>query len=177
MLLLYTVHHFQHLANTQAVYGQLLGQKHDSIPAKQLTVDDVLTDEHSSSQSQCSDDCTDDDTVSDIDSSSFLPLPTQQSTEDNAICAALHGDDPLDWPDISGAAINEFHTPHLATLSFPALFPYGTGDPTYAGHQRPVSLTEGLKHLLRYGGVATDGHHCWRFASHPRFPYWTLNMK
>ncbi len=143
----------------------------DGIPPELLSVDEP--EEQSCTQV----DSTDDDNGH--DSHSFLPLPTRQSTEDDAIRSAVAStdNDPLDWPEIAGQPINEFRTPYLATMSFPALFPYGTGDPTNPGRQRQVSLTDGFKHLIKYGEVAADNLMCWRFASHPRFPYWALNMK
>ena len=61
----------------------------------------------------------------------------------------------------------------LATMAFPTLFPYGKGDPTV----REVCLTDGFKHLIKYADLSTDGLFAWRFASHPRFLYWALNMK
>lgn len=97
-------------------------------------------------------------------------------TEDDAIRATIDGRDPLDWPNIGDQAINEFRTQGLAAQAFPTLFPYGTGDPTCCGRQRSVTLTEAFKHLLRYADV-TNGTFLWRFATHPRFPYWALNMK
>ena len=74
------------------------------------------------------------------DSHSFLPLPTKQSTDDMAIRNTILGDtlDPLNWLDINNVPINEFHTPYLATMSFPTLFPYGTGDPTYPGYPAKI---------------------------------------
>ena len=39
-----------------------------------------------------------------------------------------------------------------------------------------MTYTEAFKHLTRYAEVA-NGTFLWRFASHPRFPYWALNMK
>ena len=94
------------------------------------------------------------------DSRSFLPLPMSQPTEEAAITS------------------NEFSTPFLATKYFPTLFPYGKGDPTNPARLRKVSLTEALKHLNKYGEFV-DGSAVpvWRFASHPQFPYWGLNMK
>lgn len=62
-------------------------------------------------------------------------------------------------------------------MVFPALFPHGTGDPTCKGRRHEVTLTEGFKHLIRYADISSDGQQRWRFASHPRFPYWALNMK
>ena len=106
----------------------------------------------------------------------FLPLPKQTATEDDAIRATIAGRNPIDWPYIGDMAINEFRTPGLASQAFPTLFPYGTGDPTCPGRQRPVTYTEAFKHLTRYA-VVVNGTFLWRFASHPRFPYWALNMK
>ena len=62
-------------------------------------------------------------------------------------------------------------------MAFPTLFPYGKGDPTKRARLREISLTEGCKHLIKYADLSTDGTFTWRFASHPRFPYWALNMK
>ena len=62
-------------------------------------------------------------------------------------------------------------------MAFPTLFPYGKGDPTKCTRLREVSLTDGFKHLIKYADLSTDGTFTWRFASHPRFPYWALNMK
>ena len=62
-------------------------------------------------------------------------------------------------------------------MAFPTLFPYGKGDPTKRTRLHEVSLTEGFKHLIKYADLSTNGTFTWRFASHPRFPYWALNMK
>ena len=109
-------------------------------------------------------------------SHSFLPVPMAVGTEDEAIRATFEHTDPFDWPNISNNLINEFRTPGLASQVFPTLFPYGAGDPTFPGRQRKVTLTDGFKHLERYADVVQGGFH-WLFASHPRFPYWALNMK
>ena len=63
-------------------------------------------------------------------------------------------------------------------MCFLALFPHGTGYPTNPARLRMASLTEALKHLTRYGEFV-DGisRPVWRFASHPRFPYWGLNIR
>lgn len=141
----------------------------DGVPPELLTIEDdgvALNDD--SNDAQCEDTS---------DSHSFLPVPMKEATEDSAIRYMVNGDDPMNWPDIAGRPINEFRIPGLATLAFPTLFPYGTGDPTYPGRQRDVSLTEGFKHLIRYGERDASNNLHWRFASHPRFPYWALNMK
>lgn len=41
----------------------------------------------------------------------------------------------------------------------------------------PVSLTDGFKHLVKFGETNASCDKHWQFASHPRFPYWALNMK
>lgn len=119
------------------------------------------------------------DTDADIpaDSRSFIPLPHQQLHEVDIIRAIVNGQDPLDWPTIAGQPINEFQTPGLATMAFPMLFPYGKGDPTTKDRLIEVTLADCFKHLLRYGDTTPEGSPRWRFASHPRFPYWALNMK
>ena len=65
----------------------------------------------------------------------------------------------------------------MATCEFPTFFPYSKGDPTKRTRLRGVSLTDGFKHLIKYADLSTDGIFTWRFSSHPRFPYWALNMK
>ena len=96
-------------------------------------------------------------------------------------CSLVNNHEPVEWPTLDTLdthAINEFKTPYLAAMAFPTLFPYSAGDPTNPARQGNVSLTDGLKHLLRYGEI--DEHtqmQQWRFASHPQFPYWGLNMK
>ena len=110
--------------------------------------------------------------------SSFLPFHSRQYTEESAIRSTLNNLDPLDWPEIQQTLpINEFKVQSLATLVFPALFPYGKGDPTNPARQRTVTLTEGFKHLIRFGEKTAHGNYTWRFANHPRFPFWALNMK
>ena len=52
-------------------------------------------------------------------------------------------------------------------MAFPTLFPYGKGDPAKKTRLREVSLTEGLKHLIKYVDCSTTGTFSWRFASHP----------
>lgn len=108
------------------------------------------------------------------DSHSFVPFPVTHETEDKAIQSLI---EHTEWPDIGQTPINEFKTPFLATMAFPTLFPYACGDPTSPGRERPVSLTDALKHLMKYAEVTDDNPRLWRFASHPRFPYWGLNMK
>ena len=154
-------------------HGALQLLPEDGIPPELLTVEEKENQEDCSTQSDISEE------HNEHDSSSFLPLPTRQRTEEEAIHSAIttNGNSPLNWPNIGIQPINEFQTPYLATVFIPTLFPYGTGDPTNPGRQRPVSLTDGFKHLIRYGEISADGVKCWRFASHPRFIYWALNMK
>ena len=108
---------------------------------------------------------------------SFLSLPQQQPAAKDAIRALINGMDPLDWPANAGDPINEICTEGLASMAFPTLFPYGKGDPTKRTRLCEVSLTNGFKHLIKYADLSTNGIFTWRFASHPRFPYWALNMK
>ena len=115
------------------------------------------------------------------DSHSFLPLPTRQATEVETIQGIFSNGSstsPIPWPEIGAQPINEFSTPFLATMSFPTLFPHAKGDPCNPGRPRSVSLSESFKHLEKYGEIsASNNLPSWRFATHPRFPYWALNMK
>lgn len=102
---------------------------------------------------------------------SFLPTQTRTPTEDSAIQHLVNGADPLDWPDVTGQPINEFRTVGLVTMAFPTLFPHGIGDPTNPGRSYEVSLTDGFRHLIKFGECIDGNEYKWRFASHPRFPY------
>jgi hypothetical protein len=116
----------------------------DGIPPDLLTID-----EDESGPNDAQSECTG-------DSHSLLPLPRKEATEDSAIRSIVSGDDPVDWPNIAGQPINEFDSPGLALQAFPTLFPYGFADPTYPGCQQQVSLTEGFKHLIKYGKKTTS---------------------
>lgn len=52
-----------------------------------------------------------------------------------------------------------------------------TDDPMCKRRHHEVHLSEAFKHLLKYGEINSVGEPRWRFALHPRFPYWDLNMK
>ena len=69
------------------------------------------------------------------------------------------GDEPL----------NEYTTPFLATMTFPCLFPDGKGDPTNPALFSEISLSKKVKKF-------NDEKWVYRFASHPRFSYWALDV-
>ena len=106
----------------------------------------------------------------------FIPMRQRQRKEREAIQDAVNEGDPLDWPSTEGNAINEFKTDGLATMAFPTLFPYWKGDPTNRARNHDITLAEAFKHLMKFAEF-TNGKFEWRFALHPRFPYWALNMK
>lgn len=103
---------------------------------------------------------------------SFIPMRQRQRKNGAAIQDAVNEVDPLDWPSTEGNAINEFKTDRLATMAFP----YGKGDPTNRARQHGITLTEAFKHLMKFAEFV-NGKYEWRFASHPQFPDWALNMK
>ena len=73
---------------------------------------------------------------------------------------------PLPWP-LSGPALSEYTTNGLFTMAFPSLFPCGKAD--YASPRRAkLELYEWVKHLMRYRDA--------RFAIHPRFRFFALNL-
>lgn len=60
-------------------------------------------------------------------------------------------------------------------MAFPTLFPDGQGDPTNLSVCRNESLKEKIKHLIKFG-ERKEKNWIYRFAEHPRFSYWALNM-
>ena len=158
-------------ADVAVDYESLERLPEDGVPDDLPTVEDPESSEEQDDQQE------DAEEQISHQSHSFLPLPQRQQTKQDAIRALINGVDPLDWPANDGDPINEFRTEGLATTAFPTLFPYGKGDPTKRTRVREVSLTDCFKHLIKCADLSTDGIFTWRFASHPRFPYWALNMK
>lgn len=60
-------------------------------------------------------------------------------------------------------------------MAFPTLFPDGQGDTTNPSICQNVSLKEKIKHLIKFG-ERKEEHWIYRFANHPRFSCWALNM-
>ncbi len=111
------------------------------------------------------------------DSTSFIPMRQTQRKDGAAIQDAVNEVDLLDWLSTESNVVNEFKTDGFATMAFPTFFPYGKGDPTNKARQHGITLTEPFKHLIKFAEKLENGKFEWRFASHPRFPYWALNMK
>ena len=107
--------------------------------------------------------------------SSFLPACEKQRQELDAIKNQLFPNEPMSWPTVDDHPLNEYQTPFLATLAFPTLFPDGTGDPTNPSLLRDISLSERIKHLIKFA-EQINGKWVYRFASHPRFSYWAFDM-
>ena len=107
--------------------------------------------------------------------SSFLPIPDCQAQEIDAVQQQLCHQATMPWPTVDNEPMNEYLTPFLATLAFPTLFPDGKGDPTNPSLRRDIPLGERVKHLLKFG-ENKNGKWVYRFATHPRFAYWALNM-
>ena len=108
------------------------------------------------------------------ETSSFVPHNENNKLESEAIKNALLNN-KIDWPELDSEPLNEYSTPFLATMAFPALFPDGKGDPTNPYLLRDVSLSSRIQHLIKFadnnGSILS-----YRYASHPRFSYWALNM-
>ena len=74
----------------------------------------------------------------------------------------------IPWPTRQNIPTSEFTTKFFFTLSFPALFPYGTGD-FHVNRPRTIeSMSDWAEHLLWYD----DG----RFAHHQYFKFVVHNM-
>ena len=81
----------------------------------------------------------------------------------------------VSWPSVENEPLNEYSTPFLASMAFPTLFPDAKGDPTNPSVYREVAFPAKVKHLIKFADFV-DGKFEYRFASHPRFSYWALNM-
>ena len=96
----------------------------------------------------------------------FAPQQAPRHTEDDAINAAVDGDEQIRWPVAGLEPINEFNTAGYITRAFPCLFPTGACD-FHADHRKRVTLLEYFGHLLKY----KDG----RFEAEPRFVFLAFN--
>lgn len=81
----------------------------------------------------------------------------------------------MNWPNLGNSPLNEYVTPFLATMAFPTLFSDGKGDPTNPAILKNITLREKIKHLTKFA-EKKDNKWIYRFANHPRFSYWALNM-
>ena len=106
--------------------------------------------------------------------SSFLPVGEEHKQELAAVRNQLPSEEPMSWPTVEDQPLNEYQTQYLAAMAFPTLFPDGKGDPTNPALQRNVSLSERIKHLMKFA-EKIDGKWVYRFANHPRFGYWAFN--
>ena len=109
------------------------------------------------------------------ETSSFLPEIANVQLEHDAIKNDLKFADKLKWPTIENEPLNEYTTPFLATMAFPTLFPDGKGDPTNPALNRDVPLCGKIQHLIKFAEYIGNKW-VYRFANHPRFSYWALNM-
>ena len=117
---------------------------------------------------------TDSDADYEKEKSSFLPFSNNDHLESDAIKNSLDCS-KVDWPSVDSQPFNEYTTGFLVTFAFPTLFPDGKGDPTNPCLQRDISFGNIIQYLLKYS-EKIDGKWVYRFASHPRFSYWALNM-
>ncbi|CAB3978949.1 Hypothetical predicted protein [Paramuricea clavata] len=81
----------------------------------------------------------------------------------------------MNWPSLGDEPLNEYSTPFLATMAFPSLFPDSRGDPTNPCLLHNVTFSSKVQHLIKFA-EKNDNKWVYRFASHPRFSYWALDM-
>ena len=103
----------------------------------------------------------------------FVPDFLPRSYEVDAIKSGMQQigfdlapDETLPWPPF-GLALSEYSTEGLFTMAFPTLFPVGKAE-YFSPRRSHLELFEWVKHLLRYQDD--------RFATHPRFRFFTLNL-
>ena len=111
---------------------------------------------------------------SNTDSSSFLPVNDTHQQEIDFIRNNL-SQGQIHWPTLGNSPLNEYVTPYLATMAFPTLFPDGKGDSTNPAVLKNATLKGKVKHLIKFA-EKKDSKWIYRFANHPRFSYWALNM-
>jgi len=178
--LLWLIENNPHYPGININFEALNSLPENGVPTDLLTVDtdaEVFSGENAELDSGP---CTfnpDEDVVynSSSEMSSFLPVGQQQQQEMEAIRNQLFEQQPIEWPTVTDEPLNEYQTPFLATMAFPSLFPDGRADPTNQAILSDVPLQERIKHLIKFGEIV-DGKWVYRFASHPRFSYWALNM-
>ena len=127
---------------------------------------------------ECDGDLPDDEKIHDHNTevTSFFSTPDKQLRELDAIDQELSSIcDNISWPSVENEPLNEYSTPFLASMAFPTLFPDTKGDPTNPSVYREVTFPSRIKHLIKFG-ENVHGKMKYRFASHPRFSYWALNM-
>ena len=84
-------------------------------------------------------------------------------------------ENPIEWPE-AGENLNDFDTPNLQAMAFPALFPFGRGDVTMKDRRTGVKLTESNKHLLKYAIFDRAKNLWWYpFATDKRWMHWAQN--
>ena len=167
-----------HYADVKINYEALNSLPDNNVPKDILSVeadDSVISDSLNCSQDHGPLEGTDDIVYDDnTETSSFLPVNSNRKKEDDSIREKLLSA-TTDWPPRGSEPLNEYTTPFLATMAFPTLFPDGQGDPTNPSICRNVSLKEKIKHLIKFG-ERKEENWIYRFAKHPRFSYWALNM-
>lgn len=144
----------------------------DHVALQKLPCDAVPSELHTAEEEQPNS-TPDDNPNPDVarSSHSLLPVPRGTAREDEAIRATfnqvihLTGQACLQIQSMSSAPQDRDHksSPH-----------YGTGDPTFPSTSSHIDRC--FKHLERYTDVE-QGCFQWRFATHPRFPYWALTIK
>ena len=103
----------------------------------------------------------------------FVPGIAPGPSEMDAICIGMRDRSldgsaigPLPWP-ATGPPLSEYSTEGLFSMAFPTLFPTGDADFTHP-RRKKLDLHEWAKHLMRYRDS--------RFAMHPRFRFFALNL-
>lgn len=165
-----------HYTNVTLNLDSLQPLPENGVPDDLQTLETNETEFHNiETNANTSDDSDEDQLINnETKTSSFLPHNENEKLEKDAILSEI-GTGKMNWPTIEDNPLNEYSISGLATLAFPSLFPDGKGDPTNLCLHRDVPFNERIKHLLKFPETI-NGKFYFRFASHPRFSYWVLNM-
>lgn len=167
-----------HYSDIELNYNALNSLPENDVPSELLSIetDDTTTDDNKTPLPDFGPVASEEDIVydSNTDSSSFLPVNDTHQQEIDFIRNNLY-QGQINWPTLGNSPLNEYVTPYLATMAFPTLFPDGKGDPTNPAILKNATLKEKVKHLIKFA-EKKDSKWIYRFANHPRFSYWALNM-
>ena len=167
-----------HYSHIELNYHALNSLPENDVPNEILSIetDETSLEDNATSRPDVGPVSNEDDVVynSNTDSSRLLPVNDTRQQEIDFIRQNV-SQGPMNWPNLGNSPLNGYVTPFLATMAFPTLFSDGKGDPTNPAILKNITLKEKIKHLIKFA-EKKDNKWIYRFANHPRFSYWALNM-
>ena len=167
-----------HYSHIELNYHALNSLPENDVPNEILSIetDETSLEDNATSRPDVGPVSNEDDVVynSNTDSSRLLPVNDTRQQEIDFIRQNV-SQGHMNRPNLGNSPLNGYVTPFLATMAFPTLFSDGKGDPTNPAILKNITLKEKIKHLTKFA-EKKDNKWIYRFANHPRFSYWALNM-